>query len=341
MTDATALEAWNVTATDFPRSRTTREQLAYLIRYAILAPSSHNTQPWQFHIGMDHIDLYADRSRSLAVIDPDHRQLIMSCGAALLNMRVAVRRFGFTGQVEVMPDPDRPEFLARIKLGLPVTPDKGDYELFDAIPQRHTNRQPFELRPVSYQIADQLSKAATNEQAWMIRLHPDAKQQAAELIAAADRVQFHDKEFRRELSQWLSPARSDRRDGIPVEAKPGRPIMNAPMVVRTFDMGNSVAATEHGLATGSPVLMVLGTELDEPLDWLRNGQAMQRVLLLGRTYGISASFLNQVLEIDRFRAEFAQLTRRAGYPQLVMRMGYGPPAMPTPRRPVEDVITWK
>ena len=86
------------------------------------------------------------------------------------------------------------------------------------------------------------------------------------------------------------------------------------------------------------MLAVLGTPGDDQANWLAAGQAMQHALLTGRVHGLSASFLNQALELDHFRARFAEITGR-GYPQLVLRFGYGPAvAQPTPRRGVDEVL---
>jgi len=94
-TEQTAASApWNVSAGDFPEDGDAAERLTFLLRYAVLAPSGHNTQPWLFCVRDDIVDLYGDRAQALAVVDPDDRELTISCGAALFNLRVALRRFG-------------------------------------------------------------------------------------------------------------------------------------------------------------------------------------------------------------------------------------------------------
>src|ERR1041385_7649236 len=110
------LDAWNVSADDFPVDGTSEEKLWFLIRYAVLAPSTHNTQPWLFRIHGNVLELFADDSRALPVIDPDHRELIISCGAALFHLRVAIEYFGHSCQCEILPEPDNPALLARVHL---------------------------------------------------------------------------------------------------------------------------------------------------------------------------------------------------------------------------------
>jgi hypothetical protein len=97
-------DPWRVTGQLFPTTGSTEEQIRFLLGYAILAPSSHNTQPWTFRIGESHVDLFADRSRGLPVVDRDDRELTISCGAALYNLRLALRCFGFQDMLEPFPD---------------------------------------------------------------------------------------------------------------------------------------------------------------------------------------------------------------------------------------------
>lgn len=332
------LSCWNISAGTYPRAASLTARLRFLVGYAILAPSSHNTQPWRFQIDERAVDVYADRSRLLEVIDGDGRQLLMSVGAALFNLRVAMRRFGHEPEVALFPSRREPDLVARVAHGASIDTSIEDVELFDAIPARHTNRQPFEPVPVSNRITDALVRAAHSEGAWLMRLHPDERTRAAELIAAADREQFHDKRFRKELAQWLVSNKSTRGDGIPGYSKSyGAPSTATTLLVRTFDIGGRVADGERDLVNGSPMLAVLGTERDDERAWLDAGQAMQRALLTACVHGLSASFLNQALELDEFRTEFEQLTGR-GRPQLVMRFGYGPAARATPRRPVREVL---
>ena len=334
------LSSWNIHAGHYPRDGSQLARNRFLLGYAILAPSSHNTQPWLFRVDEDGIDVYVDGSRKLHVIDHSGRQLYMSVGAAVFNLRLAMLRFGHAPVVETFPLAGDPTCVARVSPGALVEPRLRDFDLFDAIATRHTNRQPFLPVPVSYRIADELIEAADDEGAWLLRLHPDARTKAAELIAAADRAQFRDKRFRRELSQWLVANDSPRGDGIPGYSKSyGAPISRATnLLVRTFDLGDRVADDERDLVNGSPMLAVLGTDGDGPADWLAAGHAMQHALLAAGIHGLSASFLNQALELNDFRDRFSDITDR-GYPQLVLRFGYAAAAAKaTPRRSVADVI---
>src|ERR1051326_7284519 len=82
-TQAISAGSWHITEADFPADGMPVEQWKFFLRYAVLAPSSHNSQPWCFHISDERLSLYADRSRACRVVDPCDRELIMSCGCAL------------------------------------------------------------------------------------------------------------------------------------------------------------------------------------------------------------------------------------------------------------------
>jgi iron-sulfur cluster repair protein YtfE (RIC family) len=336
----TAAPQIDLDARDFPARGLPAEKLAYLTRYAVQAPSSHNSQPWRFRLAGDAIELLADRSRALPVVDPDDRELVMSCGAALLTLRVAIRHHGFEDELELLPDAHEPDLLARIRLGPQRPPSRAEKLLFWAIGARHTNRNAFEKRPVPDALLAELTQAAESEGAQLRVLeHDERRNQLADLVAEGDKRQFADSRFRRELSSWIHAGRGRTRDGMPAHALeiPGRFTPFAPLLVRTFDVGKGTAAHDRKIAEHSPVLAVLGTPDDTPRDWLVAGQALARVLLRAAQDEVSASFLNQPIEVAELRAPVSRLAQ-VGVPQLVLRLGYGPNVKPTPRRRLSDVV---
>ena len=335
------LRPWQVDLADFPVCASTAELLRFTVGYAVLAPSSHNTQPWQFGIGDDHLDLYADQTRSLPVSDPDDRELSISCGAALFNLRLAVSRLGYRPCIYLLPDPKDPALLARVRLDGDHEPTDRDLWLFDQIVRRRTSRAAFRPDPLPAFVLDELPASAAAEDAWLyLTTDPAAKARLAELVADGDRRQMADRRFRRELARWIRSNRGRQRDGIRGYGLGMTDVMSraAPLVVRTFDQGRGRAAGDQAIAQGSPALAVVGTERDEPVDWLRAGQALQRLLLTCVGHGISVGFLNQPIEVDAVRAELAHAVGRIGYPQLLLRLGYGPEQPAEPRRMVRDVM---
>lgn len=339
--DATR-EPWSVSSADFPAEGTAAEKLTFLLRYAVLAPSGHNTQPWLFTIRGDTVDLYADRSQALPVVDPEDRELTISCGAALFNLRSALRRFGYRDDAyELLPDPADADLLARVRLVEGESPAPEEEALFEAIPKRRTTRAAFEDRPVAADVQGELLEEAVREGAWLHVVSKDEREVVADLIAEGDRAQMEDRHFRRELAAWIHPNQSRAARGMRGFGFGFGDLMSlgGPLIIRTFDLGKGQAAKDRELAEHSPVLTVLGTGGDSPREWLVAGQAMQRILLRACSRGLTSSFLNQPVEVEALRPKLANTTGRSGtHPQLVMRFGYGPEVRHSARENVENII---
>ncbi len=315
------------------------EHLAWAARQAVLAPSSHNTQPWRFDIQGNRLDLVADRSRALPVVDPDDRGLVISCGAALFHLRIALEQLGWRPSVEILPDSADSDLLASVRIVERRAPSPAASLLFAAIAARHTNRQPFARRDVDEALVTDLQREAHAEGAWLYWARGLHKELVARLIAEGDRVQLADKSFRRELAAWLHPSHAERGDGMCSPRDRPELVQHAvPLILRRFDVGGLRAAHDHELAIGSPVLAVLGSEADDEPAWIATGQALARVLLSATARDLAASFLNQPCEVPALRQRLHETIGKSGAPQLVLRLGYADPAPAMPRRKLSDVI---
>lgn len=317
------------------------EQLRFLLNFAVLAPSSHNSQPWLFRLAGEEVSLLADRTRALPVADPDDREMIISCGAALFNLRVALRYHGYQPVVRTFPDLRDEDLLAFVRIAGRIQPTEEDHALFQAIGERRTYRFPFEDAPLPDGLEEALERAAREEGAELyLTRDPEVKNRLADLISEGDRIQGRDRSFRRELASWIHPNRSHSRDGIPGYGMGMGDLASiaGPLIVRTFDYGRGRAAKDRELAEGSPLLAVLSTPADNPVTWIRAGQALQRVLLTATAMGVYASFLNQPVECPELRPAVSQIAG-GGTAQLILRLGRGHAVRPAPRRSVMDVLT--
>ncbi|WP_440997661.1 Acg family FMN-binding oxidoreductase [Arhodomonas sp. SL1] len=316
--------------------KTSTARLQTLLEPVTRAPSSHNTQPWRFRIRDGVIELYADRTRALPVNDPEDRELTISCGCALMNLRVAAAQAGLRVDCTLLPEAEDEDLFARVSLQPgEAEASAADAGLFPAIDIRRTFRKRFSDGDVPADVLEPLSRASEAEGAWLHVVEPDDQRHGlAALVAEGDGIQWSDRHWRRELAAWMHPRR--RGDGLTV---PGLVAPFAQAVVRTFDMGNGVGAKDRELADASPVLAVLGTGGDGVADWLHAGQALERLLLTAAGAGLQASYLNQPVQVASLRPKLQHLLGRDGFPQAVLRLGYPMEELPAaPRRPLEAVI---
>lgn len=306
-----------------------------VIMAAGTAPSIHNTQPWRFSVSDNgSVGLYGELDRLLWVADPFSRAMHISCGAALFNLRLGIRMSGLDTSVWLRPRPATdPALLAvvRVTSGEPAT--AGAHSLFGALWRRRTSRMPFSADRIPYGVLIQLREAARAESATFRMLPAYESSLVLRLAGDATHALAANPDHRTELERWVAGDR--KTDGVPRSALAQRP-SKTPAPVR--DLGYTLAGARQpdGDYEAQPQLAVLTTGGDEPSDWLSAGQALQRVLLTATAHGLSTSLLYQPLELrDMGLTPWWPWT---GFPQMIIRLGYGPAVPPTPRRPLEDLL---
>jgi nitroreductase len=309
--------------------------LRRIVGAAGAAPSIHNTQPWLVKVASDDvIELHGDPDRMLWVADPHGRALHLSCGAALFNIRLAIRMSGSKPLIWPLPNPSAdPTLLASVQLAEGRQASLAEHELFEAIGLRHTSREPFAERLVPDSVLIDLEQEAGFEYAVLRMLSVRDTGTVLEIAQAASLVLADDFDHQVELAKWLggSPA-----EGIPAAALGAQPDRR-PAPVRDLGYGSPGAARPTASFERLPQLAVLSTARDEPADWLRAGQALQRILLTATRHGVAASFLYQPMELHDMEGTDSWWPWPE-HPQIILRLGYGPPAVQTPRRPIEEIL---
>lgn len=332
---------WRPDPAGFPEAGTDDDRLRYLLGFAILAPSGHNTQPWLFRIRDGALDVLADRTRALPVVDPNDRALAISCGAAIGMLREAGRRFGREVAIALAPDPHEPDLLAQVRLNGPYAGDDGVRARFAAITRRRSTRMAYAPEPLPDALRDELEWLARDDRIELaLIVEPDRKAAIGGLIAEGDRVQFANPSFRRELAAWVHSRRARSRDGMSGAAFGMPDVLSGfgGLVIRTFDMGDGIAAKDAQIAAGSPALAIVATPGDGPRDWLSAGIAHARLLLEVTAAGLTAAYLNQPIEVDALRPRLRGAAGLKGWPQVLFRVGKGPHIAPAIRRPVAEVL---
>ncbi len=307
---------------------------------ATLAPSVHNTQPWRLTVRRSELEISADPSRQLHVLDPTQRQLVISVGCALFNARVALTAAGFGVDVQRFPDLSRPNLLARLRVSSePVTSVDPLRSLDSVIELRQTNRRRFSEDPVPAELLERLDAAAQAEGALLHDVRTEDDRLAlARLSQRADDLQNLDPAYRAELRAWTSDD-PKRRDGVPAMAVPhvnGDSQDEIP--IRDFDTHGRGWLPFSTHSSHSQCLLLLGTVGDSRPDWLRAGEALERVLLEITRFGFVASPLTQVIEVPSARAALRRELRLRMNPHLLLRVGRAPTTPASRRRRLVDVM---
>ncbi|MFJ3175317.1 Acg family FMN-binding oxidoreductase [Streptomyces roseus] len=320
------------------------ETVSTLVGDAVTAPSMHNAQPWKFVFrpGLDAIELHGDPERAMTRTDPDHRALHLGCAAALFNLRVSAAHNGFGTRTELTPDAAEPWLLARLVIDDDAE-DRGTAALYGALRRRHTSRDPFSDEEVPGALLDGLRAAARLEGCRLTVPGDWHIETVLSLVHDAEHREEIDPLAAAEIAAWTgggSDASGARRDGIPTAAFGPRSSGGAAPV---RDFGRVTPVADRGRATFEkhPQLALLGSPGDTRADWLRAGQALERVLLQATSDGLATAMTSQPLEWPELRWTARDPLAPTGHIHMVLRLGYGPAGAATPRRPVSEVLEIK
>jgi nitroreductase len=311
--------------------RPLRRVLTDCVRLAVAAPSLHNSQPWRFGIRGMEVDVYADHDRRLRVLDPSGREELISIGAALLNLRLAVRQAGYRSDVDLFPDPNQGDLVARVTVGHRAKPSPTVTALAGVIDHRHTNRLPFARVPVPADTVDELRRAASREGAFLALAHPAGRKAILGMARSADRLLHRHPGYLPELARWTGNA----EDGVPVwAAGPADRIAAVPL----RDFAELTESPRPSVRfEPNPSILILATKGDNWPDWVRAGQALQRVLLTATWHDLATMPISQPVEVPALRRML--LAPSSGlHVQMLLRIGYAATAAATPRRPLADVL---
>lgn len=312
------------------------DQVAEASIAALRAPSILNTQPWRWRLAGNHAELWADRSRQLDGLDPDGRLLLLSCGTALHHATVALLAAGFAADVAELPDPARPDLVARIRQGRPCQPDN---LLYRSIYQRRTDRRPFGDDRPTEAVLDELRAAAERHGAHLHIIRDDQLTAFAAAVAHAGDVEHGDARFRGDLFAWTTRTREDR-DGV--SARSTVPATQRTIAPRDFELARP-AALEPGPGTDrGTVYAVLAVDGDEPADWVAAGAALSDVWLTLTARGLAASPISEVVEVVSVRVALRRLLGGVGHPAIALRVGVPvdgiEPVPPSVRRSGTDTV---
>ncbi|MEV0665801.1 Acg family FMN-binding oxidoreductase [Actinomadura luteofluorescens] len=310
---------------------------------AMWAPSVHNTQPWRFGVRGSRVSLRADPDRRLGVADPQGREMLISCGAALYNLRLSLRAQGYDPVLRLLPDPDRPHLLADVVLEPDEPADRQTLREHAQIERRRSHRGAFRPETVPAGVLSAMRYDVEREGARLIEaVDQHVKGALAALTDAAEHIRHRTPAYSAEMARWAPSPRTTRKDGVQESAYPKQTPETSPNFpgrdfARGQGWGAEPAHPEGAAVAGVALLLV--SDGDGPADWLRTGQALQRALLRAAESDLAAAFHTQALEVPELRAFIRTHFCRDAYPQMLLRIGTPEgERLDTVRRPVDDVM---
>ncbi|AHH97002.1 NAD(P)H nitroreductase [Kutzneria viridogrisea] len=317
-----------------------RQTIRSAVALATRAPSLHNSQPWRWRAAEHSLHLFADASRLLPATDPEGRDLLLSCGASLHHLQVALAAEGWASTVHRLPNPNRPDHLAAVEFHS-KEPERRDVELAAAIPRRHTDRRGYSSWEVPVALLDELAIVASDQgSALVAATDATARFQLASAMAKAALRQEADSEYAAELATWTGRS-PFVVEGVPATVIPASGRRHEDTTMRAFP--NGLLTEPAGEESDAGALLVLATARDDVVWRLRAGEAMSAVLLAATDFRLATCPLSQVFELPDTRTLVRdRVLGGFGYPQVVLRVGWAPvrsaPLPATPRRPLDEVF---
>ncbi|MFI5614232.1 Acg family FMN-binding oxidoreductase [Amycolatopsis sp. NPDC051903] len=309
------------------------------VAMAVRAPSVHNSQPWRWAVGYRTLHLYADPARRLPQTDPDRRDLLISCGAALHHARIGFAALGWEADVHRLPNPAEPDHLAAIEFRR-REPTAGEVALAAAIPRRRTDRRRHSSWGVPRGYLEPIAEAVADEGVVLRVAEGAERYYLATAIEEASQRHNADPAYRLELAAWSG--RRAAPDGVPSRNTPLPDGTPGTLPARPF--ADPELAEEPGAATedDETVLLVLSTASDDLMSRLRAGEATSAALLTATAFGLASCPLTEPLELPDVRRTVEQKVSAGSFPQMVLRVGWAPanadPLPATPRRDLADVL---
>jgi nitroreductase len=316
--------------------------LEQALRLACRAPSLHNSQPWRWVVEDAVLRLYADPDRITRSTDSTGREVIISCGAALDHLRVAMAAAGWSAHIDRYPNPNNLRHLASIDftpLPLVTTAQRGRA---DAMLRRRTDRLPFAAPALWESFEPALRAAFNNSGAMLIVLSDDVRPQLAEASRLTESLRQYDASYHAELQWWTTPLWVSQ--GVPPAALPTE------TESARVDVGRRFPIREHGdrradLIQDRSKILVISTPEDTRRDALGAGEALSALLLECTMVGMATCTLTHMTEVQPSRDIICGLIDDEGMPQVLVRAGMVPaleaPPPPTPRRPLTDVVQFR
>lgn len=327
-------QPWFLRVDDF-YTQPESDRIKFLLNFAVLAPSSHNSQPWRFEVKGRQISIFLELARRLREGDKNDRQAYISLGCAITNIVTAADHYGLGPTIKYFPNAGRKRLAANITLGKKsfAAPRTRDHPVF-AILKRVTNRNEYRSKLPSGTILNKIKSFDTNDLSVFLITEKSKKSQLADIALASSVAAMEDRYFRRELSMYVKSNTTSSPVGMPCFGMgiPTPISFFAPTMIKFFNMNRlNLKKDESLLKEHTPVFAVIASRLDDAESWIKTGQAYQNIALLGARKGLASAMWASPIQIGEYYREFQRVLQTNFRPQAFFRLGY--PVKKTPHSP--------
>lgn len=324
---------WKVIAADFPETGSAQQKLAHILKLVTHASTTEEWQPCRFKLKDDYIELSADPGQVAHTDDPDHRNLMIGCGAALFRLKLGLKYFGCFGVVETFPDLGNTLLVARLYCGYWHCRDWQEVSLFEAMTAPPTNSSPFEETPESEISPEWLKHVIGGEQAWLEFSHCESSRNL--LLALTSGV-------RQSASRSMVPDAGRAENRLLGFSRAQASDSSSSWWTNPFVKSGDRAGYKHGssLADGMANLAVIKTKTDDKHGWLATGQIRACIQLQAQASGMPARFFEDAFRKRFLREELRTAIGRKGFVQTIVGLGSRTDDWPSaPRAPHGVTIT--
>lgn len=318
-------QAWVVNIEDFYQAKDSQERLMFLLKFAVLAPSSHNSQPWKFEISGNIISIFLEKSRRLRQSDENDRQAYISLGCALENILIAAHYYGYLTKVVYLPNPANPSLAVEIYFSRKEEPKQDDNHLIFSIPKRVTNRNPYADTMPSADFLEQIQGFSSGDMRVTVVTDQNLKSAITDTALNASIAAMEDKDFRLELSRYVKSNITSSSIGMPCFGM-GIPTLFSfivPTIIRYLNVNKiNNKKDKKLLKEQTSSLVILETQNDDKLSWLKTGQIYEKIALMATASRLATAMWAAPIQIGEFYKDIQKILKSFLRPQVLFRLGY-------------------
>ncbi len=337
-------QSWQINIDSFPSTGSLNEQLKFLINFPILAPSGHNSQPWNFSVNGNEISIWKNEERSLAQSDPTMRQLLIASGCALENLIIAADYYGFESQISYFPEKDNSNLIAKIllkKLNVMEGKNRNDHLIF-AIPKRHTNRNKYKDQQLPADFLMEINRLSNEICTISVISEKRIKDEIADIVNNAQIEAMDDSGFREELSHYIKSNFTKEKVGMPgfTLGIPAPISLIASRLIKKINLSRkSKKKDEDLLKKFTPAFIIINGTQDDRTTRIKTGQLFERIWLTAEKYGLNCAPLAAAVQSDVYAKKLQAIFKTNSKPLVFFRVGYSNKSVRhSPRLSLEEVL---